>query len=194
MIRRSLRPLIAFAAVIAAAGSVTAAGLTFTAHTASRTVAELPEVKTRVLPSYVVRLPVAKATDLDVSKTVAVKPKVPVTVPNVPAAQATATTPLASGSSATLVAVVTPLSVDTVEPATAGSAYLVESDVFVRSGPSKTFGKVGTVRGGARVNVLGEDGGWMKVSFAGGSGWVYQRYLSPVRDEVAIADNGAAPF
>lgn len=76
MIRRSVRPLIAFVAVIAAAGSVTAAGLTFTAHTVSRTVAELPEVKTRVLPSYVVRLPVAKAADLDVSKTVEVKPKI----------------------------------------------------------------------------------------------------------------------
>src|SRR5690606_33443538 len=83
MVRRRFRPLIAFAAVIAAAGSVTAAGLTFTAHTVSKTVAELPEVKTRVLPSYVVRLPIAKAADLVVSKTLAVTPqhKMPVTVP-----------------------------------------------------------------------------------------------------------------
>ena len=196
MIRRSLRPLIAFVAVIAAAGSVTAAGLTFTAHTVSRRVAELPEVKTRVLPSYVVRLPVAKAADLDVSKTVEVKPKikVPVTVPAVPVAQAAATTPLAPQAGTTLVAEVTPLSADTVEPAITGPTYLVRSDVFIRSGPSKNSGKVGTVQGGARVNVLGEDGGWMKVSFAGGSGWVYQRYLSPVGEEVAEADTGAAPF
>ena len=55
MNRRSYRPLIALVAVIVAAGSVTAAGLTFTAHTVSRSVAELPEVKARVLPSYVVR-------------------------------------------------------------------------------------------------------------------------------------------
>lgn len=196
MIRRSLRPLIAFVAVIAAAGSVTAAGITFTAHTVSRTVAELPEVKARVLPSYVVRLPVAKAADLDVSKTVAVKPriKIPVTVPAVPVVESAATTPLAPQPAATLVAEVTPLSADTVEPATASPIYLVSSDVFVRSGPSKNSGKVGTVQGGARVNVLGEDGGWMKISFAGGSGWVYQRYLSAVGEDVAEADTGAAPF
>ncbi len=196
MVRRRFRPLIAFAAVIAAAGSVTAAGLTFTAHTVSRTVAELPEVKTRVLPSYVVRLPVAKAADLDVSKTIAVTPKikVPVNVPDVTAPQA-ATTPKAAEPSTTLVAEVTPLSADTVEePVARGNAYLVRSDVFIRSGPSKRYGQVGTLRGGARVNVTGEDGGWLKVSFSGGSGWVYQRYLSPMGEEVAEADTGRAPF
>lgn len=197
MVRRSLRPLIAFAAVIAAAGSVTAAGLTFTAHTVSRTVAELPEVKTRVLPSYVVRLPVAKAADLDVSKTVAVKPqiKVPVTLPEVPVAQAAISTPAATRPDATLVAEITPLSPDTVElPVAGGAAYTVRSDVFMRSGPSKSFDKVGTAHGGAQVKVLDEDGGWMKVSFAGGSGWIYQRYLAPVAEEIAEADTGAAPF
>jgi uncharacterized protein YgiM (DUF1202 family) len=201
MVRRRFHPLIAFAAVIAAAGSVTAAGLTFTAHTVSRTVAELPEVKTRGLPSYVVRLPEAKAADLDVSKTVEVKPKtqVPVMVPDVPVAQATATMPAAPAAAepeATLVAEVTPLSDETVEePAGGGSLYVVKSDVFVRSGPSKSYGRVGTVTGGTQVNVTGEDGGWLKVSFAGGSGWVYQRYLAPARsEEVAEADTGSAPF
>ena len=197
MVRRRFRPLIAFFAVIAAAGSVTAAGLTFTAHTVSRTVAALPEVKTRELPSYVVRLPIAKAADLDVSKTISVKPriKVPVTLPDSPVAQATAVTTPSTEPQATLVAKVTPLSADTVEqPVAGGSAYLVSSDVFVRSGPSKSYGKVGTVQAGTRVNVTSEDGGWMQVSFAGGSGWVYRRYLSPVGETVAEADTGRAPF
>lgn len=200
MVRRRFRPLIAFAAVIAAAGSVTAAGLTFTAHTVSRTVAELPEVKTRTLPSYVVRLPEAKAADLDVSKTVEVKPKVtmPVALPAAPVAQAAVATPATPVATAetTLVAEITPLSEDTAEePAAAGSLYVVRSDVFVRSGPSKRYGQVGTVTGGTKVNVVGEDGGWLKVSFAGGSGWVYQRFLAPARgDEVAEADTGRAPF
>lgn len=196
MVRSRFRPLIAFVAVIAAAGSVTAAGLTFTAHTVSRTVAELPQVKTRQLPSYVVRLPVAKAADLDVSKTIAVKPviKVPVTVPSVPVAEAAMSTS-STQPQATLVAEVTPLSAETVEqPAAGGAAYLVSTDVFVRSGPSKSYGKVGSVRGGTRVTVTGEDGGWLKVSFSGGSGWVYKRYLSPVAQEVAEADTQRAPF
>lgn len=198
MVRRRFRPLLAFAAVIAAAGSVTAAGLTFTAHTVSRTVAELPEVKTRELPSYVVRLPVATAADLDVSKTIEVKPriKVPVTVPNVPVTNATVTPgPTAGQPAATLVAEVTPLSPDTVEqPAAAGAAYLVRSDVFVRSGPSKRYGTIGTAKSGTRVRVTGEDGGWLKVSFNGGSGWVYQRYLSPMGEEIAENTTGRAPF
>lgn len=196
MIRKSHRPLIAFAAVIAAAGSVTAAGLTFTAHTVTRSVAELPEVKTRVLPSYVVRLPVAKAADLDVSKTVEVSPriKVPVTAP----AAEVATTPVDATAVAapTLVAEVTPLSAETVEqPALDGTAYVVSTDVFVRSGPSKNNRQLGTARAGTEVRVSDEQGGWMKVSFAGGSGWVYQRYLEPARvDRVAEAETGRAPF
>lgn len=199
MVRRRFHPLIAFAAVIAAAGSVTAAGLTFTAHTVSRTVAELPQVKTRVLPSYVVRLPEAKAADLDISKTVEVKPKikVPVTVPDVPVAQATVTQPaVTAGSETKLVAEVTMLSPDTVEqPVADGAAYIVRSDVFVRSGPSKNAGRAGTVTGGTAVNVTDEQGGWMKISFAGGSGWVYQRYLAHSNDgDVAEADTGRAPF
>jgi len=193
MVRRSFRPLIAFAVVIAAAGSVTAAGLTFTAHTVSQTVAQLPEVKTRVLPSYVVRLPEAKAADLDIAKTTAVRPKLtlPVTGPAVPVAQAAVTLP-----EARLVAAVTPLSVDTVEPPEAGGAtYLVRSDVFVRSGPAKSYGQIGTVRGGTEVSVTNEDGGWLQVSYAGGSGWVYQRYLTPEGNEdMAEADTGRAPF
>ena len=196
MVRR-LRPLFAFVAVIAAAGSVTDAGLTFTAHTVSQTVAQLPQVKTRVLPSYIVRLPEAKAADLDVSKTIEVKPriKVPVTVPEEPVAQAGVTTPTVQPETK-LVAEIAPLSPDTAEqPIAGGASYIVRSDVFVRSGPSKSFGQVGTVHSGARVNVTDENGGWMQISFAGGSGWVYQRYLTHAGgEEVVEADTGRAPF
>ena len=194
MVRRRFHPLIAFAAVIAAAGSVTAAGLTFTAHTVSKTVAELPEVKKRVLPSYVVRLPEAKPADLDIAKSVPVRPavKMPVTVPDMPVAQAAvATEPpaaeLAAPQEPTLVAEVTPLE----QESDSGPVYVVSSDVFVRSGPSKSYDRLGTVTRGTEVRVDGEDGGWLKVSFAGGSGWVYQRYLTPARGE-QVAER--APF
>jgi uncharacterized protein YgiM (DUF1202 family) len=193
MNRRSYRPLIAFVAVIVAAGSVTAAGLTFTAHTVSRSVAELPEVKARVLPSYVVRLPVTKAADLDVSKTMEVSPKIRMPVTS---AKAPEVLPKVSASPATLVAEVTPLSAETVEqPALAGAPYVVRTDVFVRSGPSKDNRQLGTVTAGTKVRVSDEQSGWMKVSFAGGSGWVYQRYLEAAQVEaVAEADIGNAPF
>lgn len=207
MVRRHFRPLIAFAAVIVAAGSVTAAGLTFTAHTVSRTVAELPEVKTKVLPSYVVRLPEAKAADLDISKTVEVKPRVtvPATAPQMPVTQAAVLTEPATGPETlpaqpvkmtmeppTLVAEVSP---PDSAPASDGNLYVVRNDVFVRSGPSKRYGNIGTVTSGTQINVTGEDGGWLKVSFKGKSGWVYKSFLARVRGEqVAEADTGRAPF
>jgi uncharacterized protein YgiM (DUF1202 family) len=197
MVRRRFRPLIAFAAVIVAAGSVTAAGLTFTAHTVSQTVAELPQVKQRVLPSYVVRLPVAKAADLDISKSAAVKPQVriPVTLPEVPVVAQVTTQVPAAGTNVRLTAEVTPLSSDTVgPPTTRGDAYVALSDVSMRAGPSRTYGRIGTIAGGTAVNVTGEDGGWLKVSLAEGSGWVYQRYLAPAGREVADGETGAAPF
>jgi uncharacterized protein YgiM (DUF1202 family) len=197
MVRRRLHPIFAFAAVIAAAGSVTAAGLTFTAHTVSRTVAELPRVKTTTLPSYVVRLPEAKAADLDVSKVVSVNPKgmLPATVlPQTQPAPAAPETQVAAAATTdptapTLVAVTTPL-----DDAADGKLYIVRSDVFVRSGPSKSYGKLGTATGGTEVQVIGEHGGWLKVSFSGGTGWVYQRYLAPADRVVAEADTTAAPF
>lgn len=196
MIRPSHRPLIAFVAVIAAAGSVTAAGLTFTAHTVSRSVAELPAVKTRVLPSYVVRLPVAKAAALDVSKTVEVNPRIeaPMITPVTRVAAAPVDEPAVAP--ATLVAEVTPLSAETVEqPAPDAAPYVASTDVFFRSGPSSNSSRLGTITAGTDVWVSGEDGGWMKVSFAGGSGWVYQRYLKSAHvEEVAEADTGRAPF
>jgi uncharacterized protein YraI len=53
---------------------------------------------------------------------------------------------------------------------------------------------VGTLTGGTELTVTDEDGGWLKVSFAGGTGWVYQRYLAPAGRDVAEAETGAAPF
>jgi uncharacterized protein YgiM (DUF1202 family) len=193
MNRNSIRPFLAFAVIIAAAGGVTAAGLTFTAHTVSKSVAELPQVKTRVLPSYVVRLPVAKAADLDISKTIEVRPTI--LVPVTPAT-ALAEAPVGTPTAATLVAEVTPLSTETVEqPAVDGTAYIVRTDVFVRSGPSKNTGRLGTVTAGTKVMVSDERSGWLKVTYAGRSGWVYQRYLTSAgAEEVAEADIGRAPF
>jgi uncharacterized protein YgiM (DUF1202 family) len=198
MVRR-LRPLIAFVAVIAAAGGVTAAGLTFTAQTLSKTVAELPPVKQRVLPSYVSRLPVAKASDLDIARSVPVVPRNPIVQQAAivrPAEEPATTAVDPVPTTGAIVASVTTLSPETVErPAVEGTPYVVRSDVFVRSGPSKSYAQLGTVRTGTPVSVTDESGGWMQIAYSGGTGWVYQRYVSPARAEVvAVADEGSAPF
>lgn len=191
MVRRRFRPFLAFAVMIAAAGSVAAAGLTLTAHTVSQTVAELPQIKQRLLPSYVVRLPEAKASDLDIAKSIAVTPETPLTLPDLPVAETEAAAP-----APTLIAEFTPLSSNTVEqPLVGGTPYIVRSDVFVRSGPAKSYGQIGTIHGGMQVNVTDKSAGWFRISFSGGSGWVYQRYLTPTGGEdVAEADTGRAPF
>lgn len=201
MVRRRFHPIIAFVAVLAAAGSVTAAGLTFTAHTVARTVAELPPVKTRTLPSYVVRLPEAKAADLDISKAVEVRPapKLPVSTATVVATTNPVTTPTTPAVTETEPAVAPTLVAETMpvseESAAGGDLYVVKSDVFVRSGPSKQYGQVGTVTGGTQVTVSGAEGGWLKVSFNGTTGWVYQRYLARTDNgAVAEVDTGLAPF
>jgi len=172
MVRRRFRPLLALAVVIAAAGSVTAAGLTFTAQTVSRTAVGLPEVKATLLPSYIVRMPEARTAELGAATAVEVKPRLEAAAP---------------------AAEVTPLSADTA-PQPEGTDYVVRSDVFVRSGPSKNYAAVATIHGGTPVSVTEEQSGWLKVSFANGGGWVYQRYLAPAGTDVAEAETGSAPF
>lgn len=49
--------------------------------------------------------------------------------------------------------------------------------VFFRTGPGNTYAKVGTIAGGASVLVDGEQGGWLRVTYQGQVGWVYQTFL-----------------
>ncbi|APF41271.1 SH3 domain-containing protein [Neomicrococcus aestuarii] len=49
--------------------------------------------------------------------------------------------------------------------------------VFFRTGPGNTYAKVGTIAGGASVLVDGEQGGWLRVTYQGKVGWVYQTFL-----------------
>ncbi|GAB2903272.1 SH3 domain-containing protein [Neomicrococcus lactis] len=49
--------------------------------------------------------------------------------------------------------------------------------VFFRTGPGNTYAKVGTIPGGGSVVVDGEQGGWMRVTYQGKTGWVYQTFL-----------------
>jgi SH3-like domain-containing protein len=51
--------------------------------------------------------------------------------------------------------------------------------VNVRSGPSSSSGKLFALRGGVKVTVSSEDGGWLKVTDPDGrTGWAYQQFLT----------------
>ena len=56
---------------------------------------------------------------------------------------------------------------------------MATSAVNVRDRPSNSSRVIGTVRGGARLAVIGEHQGWLQVSGEGRSGWIYGRFLRP---------------
>lgn len=63
-----------------------------------------------------------------------------------------------------------------------GKSYYVNTDkLYVRSGPGTGYSKVATLKRGAAVTKYGHSGGWYKVKFSGGSGYVYKTYLSTVK-------------
>lgn len=52
------------------------------------------------------------------------------------------------------------------------------ANVNVRSKPSKDGSILGTLNKGTSVEILGSEGGWYQISFAGKTGYVYSEYIS----------------
>lgn len=50
--------------------------------------------------------------------------------------------------------------------------------INVRSGPSVTFDRIGSLPAGYKLTVLGEQDGWYQIEFANGVGWVAGEYTS----------------
>lgn len=48
----------------------------------------------------------------------------------------------------------------------------------VRSGPSTSYSRVGSLSRGATVSVVGQQGSWRKISYGNGTGWVHGAYLT----------------
>jgi uncharacterized protein YraI len=69
---------------------------------------------------------------------------------------------------------------------TATGALALEAEatgaVNVRSGPGTSYGILDQLRGGQRVDISRQSGGWCLVSKAGPDGWVSCRYLSAYGD------------
>lgn len=150
---RLLTSLALFSAVTLLAGGFTVTGLKYSADTVSRIAAATPVKTTNRKPSYISRLPIAKADDLNVARSVPVTP----ISPKVPGPLAASPTPAFTHSVA------------------------VEA-LKVRAGPKKTEPQVFTLKGGSWVNISDEVRGWVLITDeAGKSGWVYGSLLRPAQ-------------
>jgi uncharacterized protein YraI len=65
-------------------------------------------------------------------------------------------------------------------------AFAVEAEatgsVNVRTGPGTSYGVVGVLQPGDRVDISRQSGGWCRVALSGPDGWVSCRYLSASND------------
>jgi uncharacterized protein YgiM (DUF1202 family) len=147
---RTLVSIGLFCAVLLFSGLLTVGSFTFTADTVAKVATAAPVKTTNLKSSYIAYLPPAEPEALDVAKSVPVKAVAPKSGPVTPAASPT------------------PSFTHTVA---------VES-LRVRSGPGKTARQIFALKGGTKVTVLKEDGGWVLI-MAGGDriGWVYGKLL-----------------
>ncbi len=167
-----VRSLAVFAGVVAAAGLFTASGLSLTAGMVTEVAANSPIAAGPAKPSYVVRLPTAKAETLNVAKSVPVKPVIVTT-----SASITKVEPPKAVAELQVVAKPT------------FSHQVVASGANVRSGPKKNFPQVFTLRQGSWVNIGENVRGWVKVTDeTGREGWVYGGLLQESAATVAAVD------
>lgn len=61
--------------------------------------------------------------------------------------------------------------------ATATKGSVTAKVLNVRSGPAKTYKKVGTLKKGSSVTILSTKAGWKKVSYKGRTGYVYSKFI-----------------
>lgn len=118
----------------------------------------------------------------------------PATLPptNVPA------TPLPPSPVPTLAPTSTPLAA---APVVISTRYIFSSTpVNVRSGPGTDQGVIGSLNQGSMIEVTGEQGGWYKIKFNGGEGWVFgdlTTATAPLQQPAAASGgsgSGAAPI
>ena len=143
--------LATFSAVALVSGTLTVGGLKYSADTVSSVAAAMPVKTTNLKPSYIARLPQAKADDLNVARSVPV----------------------------TSIAVATPDPL-TASPAPAFSHTVAVEALRVRAGPKKTQPQVFTLKGGSWVNISDNVQGWVLITDeTGRTGWVYGSLLRP---------------
>lgn len=61
----------------------------------------------------------------------------------------------------------------------AANATVTGGSINVRIGPGTSYSRVGMLGTGKRVTLLAEEGGWFRISFDGGTGYILGDYLVP---------------
>lgn len=162
-----VRSIVVLAGVSMGAGLFMASGLSLTAGVVTEAVTSAPIAPSAAgpfIPNYIVRLPVAKARPLSVTKSV---PARPMSAPITSASIVTVAPPPATAEL-------------TVASKPAFSHQVVASGANVRSGPKKSFPQVFTLHQGSWVNVSDNVRGWVKVTDeTGREGWVFGSLLQP---------------
>jgi uncharacterized protein YraI len=78
--------------------------------------------------------------------------------------------------------------------ATKGS-YLTTADVQVRNGPGTKYDVVATISKGIKVNVVGREGGWLKVESKQDNkpGYIDEKYARPLETRPVVQLKSATP-
>jgi uncharacterized protein YraI len=78
--------------------------------------------------------------------------------------------------------------------ATKGS-YLTTADVNLRSGPGTKYDVLTTIPKGVKVNVVGQEGGWLKVESTQGNkpGYISEKYARPLETQQVAQAKTATP-
>ena len=74
-------------------------------------------------------------------------------------------------------------------------SYLTTADVEIRSGPGTNYDVVTTIPKGVKVNVVGREGGWLKVESKQGNkpGYIEEKYARPLETQQVVQSKTATP-
>ena len=73
-----------------------------------------------------------------------------------------------------------------------GTVKISSNTLNVRKGPGTGYARIGSLSNGAAVTILGEESGWYKISYNGGTGYVSKEYIQ-VGGSSATASPTQAP-
>jgi uncharacterized protein YraI len=78
---------------------------------------------------------------------------------------------------------------------TTQGSYLTTADVNLRSGPGTKYDVVTTIPKGTKVNVVGQEGGWLKVESKQGNkpGYISEKYARPLETQQVAQAKTATP-
>ncbi len=64
------------------------------------------------------------------------------------------------------------------QPAETGTVVVNGRNTLnVRSGPGTDYDKIGVLKNGETVVILGRDGTWLRIEYEGQTAWVYSKYV-----------------